>query len=168
VGGGSTEFIFGSGRAIDSSCSFNIGALGLTETYIRTDPVAVADFDSLLRELEVSLGKLTSHRFDLLIGIGGAITNMAAIKHQLTVYDSSLVHGSVLDLAEVERQIELFLSMNLAERRRLTGLEPGRADTILAGAGIVLSVMKTLDTDRVTVSDRGLRQGLVLDRFGCE
>ena len=70
-----------------------------------------------------------------------------------------------LNAAEVERQIELYRSRSLEERRAIVGLQPKRADVILAGACIVKIVMDKLGKDRLSVSDRGLRHGLLIDRF---
>jgi exopolyphosphatase/guanosine-5'-triphosphate,3'-diphosphate pyrophosphatase len=66
----------------------------------------------------------------------------------------------------VERQIELYSSRSTEERRQIVGLQPKRADVILAGACIVRTVMDKLQKDSLAVSDRGLRHGLLVDRFG--
>jgi exopolyphosphatase/guanosine-5'-triphosphate,3'-diphosphate pyrophosphatase len=77
-----------------------------------------------------------------------------------------VVQGTVLDLAEIDRQIELYRTRSAEERRRIVGLQPARAEVILAGAGIVRSVLRRLGKDSLTVSDRGLRHGLLVERFG--
>jgi len=76
------------------------------------------------------------------------------------------VQGSVIERAEIERQIELYRSQSLDDRRKIVGLQPKRADVILAGACIVKTVMEKLGKDKLSVSDRGLRHGLLIDRFG--
>jgi exopolyphosphatase/guanosine-5'-triphosphate,3'-diphosphate pyrophosphatase len=98
--------------------------------------------------------------------MGGAITNITAVQHELAAYDPDIVQGSVLDRAEVDRQIDRYASTDAEERRSIVGLQPKRADVILAGACIVRTVMDQLEQDALTVSDRGLRHGLLLDRFG--
>jgi exopolyphosphatase/guanosine-5'-triphosphate,3'-diphosphate pyrophosphatase len=97
--------------------------------------------------------------------MGGAITNIAAVKHCLAKYDPNVIQGSVIERAEVERQIELYRSKSLDDRRIIIGLQAKRADVILAGVCIVKTVMDKLQKDRLSVSDRGLRQGLLIDRF---
>jgi exopolyphosphatase/guanosine-5'-triphosphate,3'-diphosphate pyrophosphatase len=72
----------------------------------------------------------------------------------------------VLDLPEVERQIALYASRTADERRTIVGLQPKRAEVILAGACIVKSVMTKLGKESFTVSDRGLRHGVLGERFG--
>jgi exopolyphosphatase/guanosine-5'-triphosphate,3'-diphosphate pyrophosphatase len=71
----------------------------------------------------------------------------------------------VLSRAEVERQIELYRSRDVEARRQIVGLQPKRADVILAGACVVRTVLDKLGRDALSVSDRGLRHGLLVDRF---
>jgi exopolyphosphatase/guanosine-5'-triphosphate,3'-diphosphate pyrophosphatase len=72
----------------------------------------------------------------------------------------------VLDRGEIERQIELYRTSTAEQRRQIVGLQPNRAEVILAGACIVCSVLALLGRDALTVSDRGLRHGVLIDRFG--
>ena len=72
----------------------------------------------------------------------------------------------MLDLAEIDRQIELYRTRTADERREIVGLQPKRAEVILAGACIVRTVLEKLGRDSLTVSDRGLRHGLLVERFG--
>ena len=103
---------------------------------------------------------------DALVGMGGAVTNLTAVMLGLRVYDPEAVQGTVLTGREVDRQIELYRSRSTEERRQIVGLQPKRAEVILAGACIVRTVMRKLRKDELTVSDRGLRHGLLVDRFG--
>jgi exopolyphosphatase/guanosine-5'-triphosphate,3'-diphosphate pyrophosphatase len=104
---------------------------------------------------------------DALVGMGGAVTNLTAVKHELASYDPEVVQGTVLDRAEVDRQIELYRTRTTEQRRGIVGLQPKRADVILAGACIVRTVLEKLGCDALTVSDRGLRHGLLEERFGA-
>ena len=81
-------------------------------------------------------------------------------------YDPDRIQGTVLDRAEIDRQIELYRTRDADARRSIVGLQPKRADVILAGACIVRTVMDKLGTDTLTVSDRGLRHGVLVERFG--
>jgi exopolyphosphatase/guanosine-5'-triphosphate,3'-diphosphate pyrophosphatase len=81
------------------------------------------------------------------------------------VYDPAVVQGSLLSRAEVDRQIELYRSRDVEARRQIVGLQPKRADVILAGACVVRTVMEKLGRESLSVSDRGLRHGLLVDRF---
>jgi exopolyphosphatase/guanosine-5'-triphosphate,3'-diphosphate pyrophosphatase len=98
--------------------------------------------------------------------MGGALTNLAAVRHSLASYDADVVQGTVLERAEIDRQIDLYRTRNVDQRREIVGLQPARAEVILAGACIVRTVLDKLECDELTVSDRGLRHGLIVERFG--
>jgi exopolyphosphatase/guanosine-5'-triphosphate,3'-diphosphate pyrophosphatase len=99
--------------------------------------------------------------------MGGAVTNIAAVKHGLATYDPVIVQGTVLDRAEIDRQIELYRARDASARHAIVGLQPKRADVILAGACIVRMVMEKLNKQSFIVSDRGLRHGVLAERFGA-
>jgi exopolyphosphatase / guanosine-5'-triphosphate,3'-diphosphate pyrophosphatase len=103
---------------------------------------------------------------DALVGMGGAVTNIAAVMHGLAKYDPDVIQGSVIELAEIERQIELYCKLPAQARRQIAGLQPKRAEVILAGACIVRTILDKLGCSSLTVSDRGLRHGLLLERWG--
>jgi len=103
---------------------------------------------------------------DAVVGLGGANTNLAAVRHGLAAYDPEVVQGTVLDLVEIDRQIELYRTTEGEARREILGLQPNRADVILAGACVVKTVLVQLGVASLTVSDRGLRHGLLAERFG--
>ena len=100
-----------------------------------------------------------------LIGMGGAVTNLAAIKLGLQSYDPDAVHGTRLTRADVEHQLERLSALTADQRRGIVGLQPARAEVIVAGACIVRTVLDVLGVDALTVSDRALRHGLIVDRF---
>ena len=98
--------------------------------------------------------------------MGGAVTNLTAVMLEMAKYDPNRVQGAVIDRAEVERQIERYRAVPAEERRQIVGLQPNRAEVILAGACIVAAIMDKLGSASFSVSDRGLRHGLLIDRFG--
>jgi exopolyphosphatase/guanosine-5'-triphosphate,3'-diphosphate pyrophosphatase len=102
---------------------------------------------------------------DALAGMGGAVTNITAVMLGLRKYDPDAVQGTTLPRREVDRQIELYRSHSTEARRNIVGLQPKRAEVILAGACVVQTVMGKLRKDELIVSDRGLRHGLLVDRF---
>jgi exopolyphosphatase/guanosine-5'-triphosphate,3'-diphosphate pyrophosphatase len=104
---------------------------------------------------------------DALVGIGGAVTNLVAVELGLERYDPDRVRGSRLEAAELDRQIEAYRNQDAQERQATVGLQPGRADVILAGACIVRVVMDVLGAWSLVVSDRGLRHGALIERFGA-
>ena len=98
--------------------------------------------------------------------MGGAVTNITAVYHQLATYDPDVVQGTILDRDEIDRQIELYRSQDADGRRSIVGLQPARAEVILAGACIVRTILDKLGRDSLVVSDRGLRHGVLAERFG--
>ena len=167
TGGGSSQFTFGRDGHVHEQFSVPVGAVRYTERYGLAEAVGedvVQDALSAIdRDLTTLEGRATP---DAVVGLGGALTNMAAVKHELATYDPDVVQGTVLDRTEIDRQLELYRTRGADERRAIVGLQRGRADVILAGTCIVRVVLAKLGTDSVTVSDRGLRHGLLVDRFG--
>lgn len=101
----------------------------------------------------------------VLVGLGGTVTSLASVKLRMEAYDPDLVQGSILSLDDVNEMIEMFASKTLEERRAVVGLQPKRADVILAGACIVRALLEAFHVDSFTVSDRGLRHGLAYELF---
>ncbi len=166
TGGGSTQFTFGHGDAVDEQFSLNVGAVRLTAQHGLGGVLSPAQLEAALAAIADEFSTLDGRPSpEALVGMGGAITNMTAVMHGLATYDPEVVQGSVLSRAEVERQIELYRSRDVAARRQVVGLQPKRADVILAGACVVRTVMEKLGRDALSVSDRGLRHGLLVDRF---
>ncbi len=167
-GGGSTQFTFGRGSVVEERFSVNVGAVRYTEQYGLSGVVASQQLHAALDAIGADLARLGTGRSpDVLVGMGGTVTNIAAVQHGLAQYDADIVQGSVIERTEIERQIALYRSRSLDDRRMIIGLQPKRADVILAGACIVKAVMDKLRKDKVSVSDRGLRHGLLIDRFAC-
>jgi exopolyphosphatase/guanosine-5'-triphosphate,3'-diphosphate pyrophosphatase len=168
TGGGSSQFTFGRGPEVDERFSLPVGAVRHTERFGLAGVVDPSALDDALAAIAADLAPLDGRPPpDALVAMGGAVTNMTAVKLGLAAYDPELVQGAVLDRVEVDRQIELYRSRDAEARRVIVGLQPKRAEVILAGACIVRTVMDKLGQQRLTVSDRGLRHGLLIDRFGA-
>jgi exopolyphosphatase/guanosine-5'-triphosphate,3'-diphosphate pyrophosphatase len=95
------------------------------------------------------------------------VTNIAAVELALDPYDPDAVHGATVTRDAIDRQIERYRSSDAAARCSIVGLQPSRADVILAGACVVRTVMEQLQQDRLVVSDRGLRHGVLAERYGA-
>ena len=168
TGGGSSQFTFGHGATVDERFSVDVGAVRYTERFGLAGEVGPETLADALAAISADLSSLDDRRRpDALVGMGGAITNITAVKHGLRTYDPEVVQGTVLDLDEIDRQIERYRSRDAAGRRSIVGLQPKRADVILAGACIVRTVMAKLGARSLTVSDRGLRHGLLVERFAA-
>ena len=168
TGGGSTQFTFGHGGQVDERFSLEVGAVRYTERFGLAGVVTSEVLREAMAAISADLSRIDGRPApDALVGMGGAITNITAVKHGLATYDPDVVQGTVLDRAEIDRQIELYRSRDVEGRRAIVGLQPKRADVILAGACVVRTVMDKLGQDTLTVSDRGLRHGVLVERFGA-
>jgi exopolyphosphatase / guanosine-5'-triphosphate,3'-diphosphate pyrophosphatase len=167
TGGGSSQFTFGHGSRIEEQFSVNVGAASFTELFGLGAAVSPERLDEALHAIGDELARLDGRKApETLVGLGGAVTNLAAVKLGLTVYDPDAVRGSRLDRAEIDRQIELYRALPASGRSEIPGLQQGRGEVILAGACIVKTVLAKLGADSLVISDRGLRHGLLVERFG--
>lgn len=164
TGGGSTEFVFGEGDRLDRRFSLELGAIRITEEFLKADPVTADGVSAAGKSIDKFLADNgVDGKVDKLVGMGGGITSMASVMFEMVDYDPDRVQGCHLSLAEVERQIAMYSARTIDQRRTIVGLQPKRADAILASALIVKGIMMRLAVDALTVSDRGLRHGLLYD-----
>ncbi len=167
TGGGSSQFTFGEGPRVDERFSIDVGAVRFTEQFGLSHSVGEETLRAALDAIASDLARLEGRPAPAaLVGMGGAVTNLTAVMLGLGAYDAARVQGAVLGLAEVDRQVELYRSLDAVDRRDVVGLQPARAEVILAGACVVRTVMHLLGQKVLTVSDRGLRHGLLVERFG--
>jgi exopolyphosphatase / guanosine-5'-triphosphate,3'-diphosphate pyrophosphatase len=167
-GGGSTQVTFGRGRTVVESFSVAVGAVRLTERFGLDVAVSAATLGEVTAAIARGLSRLEGRPApDRLVGMGGTVTSIAAVGLRLEEYDPDVVQGSVLGRDEVERQVELYRTLTAEERQAVVGLDVRRAQVILAGVCIVRTVMDALESGELTVSDRGVRHGLLIERFGA-
>ena len=167
TGGGSSQFTFGHDAVVDTRFSVNVGAVSYTERFGLDRAVSPEVLREVMAAISADLSRLDGHLVpDALAGMGGAVTNITAVMHRLATYDPVVVQGSIVDRGELDRQIELYRSRDADARRAIVGLQPKRAEVILAGACVVRTIMEKLGKDSFTVSDRGLRHGVLAERFG--
>jgi exopolyphosphatase/guanosine-5'-triphosphate,3'-diphosphate pyrophosphatase len=167
TGGGSTQVTIGQGDEVVERFSVDVGAVGNTERFGLNRAVEQATLEDARRSLANDLARLDGSKPpEILVGMGGAVTNLTAVSLSMEIYDPDAIQGAVLEVAEIERQIEMYASMDADARRSIIGLQPNRAPVILAGALIVRTVMEKLGRESLIVSDRGLRHGLIRELFG--
>jgi exopolyphosphatase/guanosine-5'-triphosphate,3'-diphosphate pyrophosphatase len=166
TGGGSTEFIFGQGKELKNRMSVNLGAVLITEKHLSDDPVKPGAVQAALAEIKDTFDNAQVNGNPVqLVGMGGTVTSMGAVKHKMVKYDPDVIQGSELTLADVEEQINDYSARTLEKRREIPGLQPKRADVILAGACILKDILSRMNADRLVISDRGLRHGLLFDQL---
>ncbi len=167
IGGGSTEFIFGEGETIEKKFSLDIGAIRITEEFLKSDPVTDAEVARALAEIQTFFtANDVAGKVNQLVGMGGTVTSIGSVKHELETYDPDIIQGSHLERKDIQAQIALYRDKTVAERENITGLQAKRADVILAGACIVKVIMEKIGADYLTISDRGLRHGFMYEVMG--
>jgi len=171
IGGGSAQVSEVRGRRFVRGVSHPLGALALTERFVRHDPIDAAEEQAIGDEIEQHLNTvewLSKRKKDAgrcLVGLGGTIRNMAGMAAAREGFPLSTLHGYVLGRGELDENINLLRTLPLKERQELPGLSSDRADIILPGALVLRSVMERLQVEEVTVSVNGLREGLFFEHF---
>jgi len=166
VGGGSTEFVHGREREILFRQSLDIGSVRMTERCVRTDPPTLAEQEAIRTAVRTALARLLPFPRDVrVVGVAGTVTSLFAIAHAIEPYDASRVHGGWLGVEDVARVRSRLCSLPVAERRVLPGMQPKRADVLPAGALLFETALMHLGAPGARVSDRGLRWGVLLDRW---
>ncbi|MES2123246.1 MAG: Ppx/GppA phosphatase family protein [Gemmatimonadota bacterium] len=170
IGGGSLELVGAVDGLVEVSTSLPLGAVRLTETRLdkRKDPrKAVAELrKAVRRELRKALPWRDWVQARL-IGSGGSFTNLGRMAAARRGHLGEAVHGTAVDAGEVEALLEWLAGKTVAERAQVPGLNPQRADIILAGLVVSAELLAIVDTRELTVSAYGLREGLLLEMVGA-
>jgi exopolyphosphatase/guanosine-5'-triphosphate,3'-diphosphate pyrophosphatase len=166
IGGGSLELALAADGLLDRLVSLPLGALRLTEQFL-TDRCERDDVRRLRRhvreEIRASI-PLRQWRGAMLIGSGGTFTNLASmLLAREGLHTARTVHGTRVPRMELEHLLDLLESMTPAERAEVPGLNPARADIIVAGLAIAAEVMARVEASEVHVSAYGIREGLLLE-----
>lgn len=165
IGGGSTEVVLGrleGDRAvIDYAESFDVGSVRLTERQVRSDPPDPVDSNAVRQTAHDAFAAVPALKSGHTpVGIAGTMTTLAAVSLGLSAYDGARVHGHAMRRDELQHVVDELASMTLEARRLVAGMEPKRADVIVAGGIIALALLERWDAQEVLVSDRGVRWGL--------
>ena len=153
-------------KAISYRRSFDVGSVRLTERFIHSDPVQEAERQRVIEHLSEQLTLPHPPDRFRVVGVAGTVTTLYALLHRIEPYNAALVHGGTIALSELQSLSKKLCSTPLSERKRLPGMQPKRADVICAGALILEVSLLRLGAGACLVSDRGLRWGLMLERFG--
>lgn len=174
IGGGSTEFILDDGKNI-REISLPFGVVKLTEQFLFSDPPTENEMKNLEEFLKKEIGqnvKPLSGRPQgaattlSTIATAGTPTTLKALALNLNQYDASQVHGKSLTRSEVEKIFVQLKNLPFAKRAQLPCLPEKRADVILAGTAILMTVLDELQLEKFWVSDRGLRFGILYKNAG--
>lgn len=188
IGGGSTEFIWQKEAVIARSdsdaansrlnaLSLPLGSVVLHERLVDSDPISDTDFVALQTFILSELLNIQGSRWgggagilqqdvpNKLVALAGSATTLAAMQLQLATYSHAEVHGTVLSEAQLAAQVDQLRGLSVEQRKQVPGIEPARADVILEGAMLLHETMKLFGYDQVTISDRGVRWGLIYERL---
>jgi exopolyphosphatase/guanosine-5'-triphosphate,3'-diphosphate pyrophosphatase len=167
IGGGSTEFIVADGEQPYLVDSVKLGSLRLYDAYLRgrPDPLRAArKLDAHINHLLAPLAQRIRHyRIDIALGTSGTIMGLAHVDAAARDLTLKRVHGYTLSRARLETLQRQMLVMSEAERRRIPGMNPRRADIIVAGNAVLIAALQLLGRDELVVCERALRDGVVVD-----
>lgn len=169
IGGGSTELVVGTSEA-EGVTSLDLGCVRLTEKFLHHDPPTAEELSQAISvvhayleeaEREVPAVKEAAR----LVGLAGTITTVAAVEIGLARYDPERIHHFVLTKAAAEDVFRTLATEALADRVHNPGLEEARADVIVGGTAILVTIMRHFGFGECLVSEADLLDGLVLSQL---
>lgn len=166
IGGGSLEVVLTAGTVIDQVHSVPLGAVRVTERYLRSDPLKRKHWRKLKKGIDRTLKEAIGRppfASEIMIGSGGTFTALAHMAKWQREGRHGSVQGYLLSRAEVLHLLDRLRETPLEARRQIPGLSPDRADIIVAGAAVVARLTKRLGTQQILVNERGIRDGLLLE-----
>lgn len=170
IGGGSTELVVGSADDVEFFVSTQVGVVRHTERHLPSDPPAPAELEALAAGARAVIEKAVPlevrRRVGEAIAVAGTATQCAAIDLALEPYDPDRVEGHELSRETLEGLRARLAALPLEQRRGVTGLDPSRAPTIVAGTVILLEVLRAFGINGATVSERDILWGVALEAAG--
>ena len=173
VGGGSSELLVATdspnGPVITASVSLPLGAVHLSESFLHAEPPAARELAAMAAHIDEVMIPALAAMAPLpktVVGIGGTATALAALDCNLSVYDGDRIQDHRLAGDTLDAILARLCHLTGTERNRLPGLGDGRGEIILGGLMIFLSLLKALPAPRLTVSDGGLLEGILLSAAG--
>ncbi len=168
IGGGSVELTLGSGQEVRFARSFKIGVIRLTERFVTSDPLSGRDERKMVKYIGEQVDRYLSHvveaGFDRVIGTSGTILSLGTVA---TAIDKGEAPPEIRNLRVpakgIRRARKVVTALNLEERLHVPGMDPRRADLVVAGAVLLDTLLRKLGTADITLCDLALREGLILD-----
>lgn len=174
IGGGSTEIVIADDAIVSFAVSLPIGSVRLTERFVRHDPALPEESAAVASAVDEALaavpfpgsgdGADDARPAPALVGVAGTVTSLAAMAQGLTSYDPARVHGFRLTRAALGAELRRLRQSSQGQREQMAGLDPRRADVILAGATIADRIAAAVAAPAIVVSDRGIRWGLLYEK----
>jgi len=166
IGGGSSEFILGDRDCnLEFTGSVDIGCVNLTEKFLDSGKPCMEKINQMHgyieERLESTIASIKRFKPLYVIGVAGTITTLAAIDLKLAKYDSEKIHGHILDRDRIKEIYDFICGMDTEDRKKVTGLDPKRADIIIGGIAIVIEALKMLDCKSIYVSEKDILDGII-------
>ena len=162
IGGGSTEFVLGDASP-EQLISTNMGCVRMAERHLKDDPPTDAQIEACFQDVRRLLGDVQKaidvSRARTVVGLAGTITTLACLAQDLTVYDPARTHRSILTLTQVEGLFARLSAADLDARRKML-VDPKRAEVIVGGAAVLVTLMRTLAIGELVVSETDILDGL--------
>jgi exopolyphosphatase / guanosine-5'-triphosphate,3'-diphosphate pyrophosphatase len=167
IGGGSTELIVGTGAEVEFHTSVQAGVVRQTERHLASDPPSPSELEELAGDvlglISAALAGRPAVYAESGIAVAGTPTSLAAIDQRLDPYDPQRVHGYRLSLDSIQHMLSQLASLPLAERREVTGFDPERAPTIVAGVVILIEAMRAFGLTEVEASEHDILYGAAIE-----
>ncbi len=165
IGGGSLELVTTAGRHVEEIFSLELGAVYLSETFLKGDAPSTKAHDRLRRHIRKTLKQTFpdgSPPVNAVIGSGGTVTSIAAMILTGRKEGYGSAHGYEILRSDVVHLLAMLLRKNLKELRSIPGLSPDRADIIVAGVTVIDELLGFFQSNLLKVNERGIREGLIL------
>jgi exopolyphosphatase/guanosine-5'-triphosphate,3'-diphosphate pyrophosphatase len=167
IGGGSVEITHGAGTSLRVAKSFKLGVIRLTERFVHTDPLSGRDERKMVRHIDEELTKylrdIRSAGFDRVIGTSGTILSLGTVATAERRRATDEIRNLRVPAKQIHRLRKEVTGRSITERMKLPGLDPRRADLIVAGGVLLDTILRHIDATEITLCDLALREGLVLD-----
>jgi exopolyphosphatase/guanosine-5'-triphosphate,3'-diphosphate pyrophosphatase len=168
IGGGSMELVLGDGKKHSYIESFPLGVARLSDIFLHEDPPSAKELKNLEQHIEKTVKKagrvIRKQRCSMVIGTAGTLINLGSMIYEdETSRPLNFVNHFELERKPLEKIHEKIIQTTLKERLNFPGLDPKRADIIVAGSVLVLTLMRLFRIDEITLSDRGIREGMIID-----
>jgi exopolyphosphatase/guanosine-5'-triphosphate,3'-diphosphate pyrophosphatase len=163
IGGGSTEFVLGSGHPTHRT-SVDIGCVRMTERHLAADPPTPGQIAAATADIDAAIARagivVPFAQAATLVGLAGSVTTVAALALGLPAYEAAVIHHSRIAAADVRRVSDELLAMTRAERAALPVMHPGRVDVIGAGALVLRRIVDATGAGEVLVSEHDILDGV--------
>ena len=163
IGGGSTEVVKGDRESIEFMKSFDVGAVRVTEKFFSNGKYTEDGIEAANLWIEEVIGEIKEFSEEELIltGVAGTVTTHVSVAEKMRRYDSERVHHYLLTREQIVENLKLFLSVNLEERKKIKGLHEKRANVIIGGSLVLLTIMKVLKRSEILVSEDDILEGMM-------